>query len=188
MSPARSAIILTLLLALVVGAIALFSEQPMTLTRPAVRSAVPEPRKRTFDGPKKTVVLFFASQDGRLLQEEIREIVGGATITEDARRTLEELLRGPEGDLVPTLPRSVQIRNVFIERSGTTYIDFDRELREGYREGIQAEQCAVFSIVDTLVTNYPEIKRVQLLVEGVEIPTLRGGVDTGMPLSPRYVF
>jgi germination protein M len=184
----KTATVVIALLVIIVGAVVLWSEKPTTLTRPAPLRTASQSTRPTQRGPKKTVVLFFASQDQKILQEEIREILGTATTTEDAKRTLAELVKGPESDLAPTLPRAAQVRSLFIDASGTAYADFDRELKEGHRGGAQEELCSVFSIVDTLTSNFAQIKRVQILVEGVEIPTLAGHVDTRMPLPPRYVF
>ena len=184
----KTATVLIALLVIIVGAVVLWSEKPTTLTRPAPLRSVLQSIRPTHGGPKKTVVLFFVSQDQKILQEETREIPGAATTTEDAKRTMAELVRGPESDLAPSLPRAAQVRNLFIDASGTAYVDFDKELREGHRGGAQEDLYAVFSIVDTLTSNFAQIKRVQILVEGGEIPTLAGNVDMRMPLSPRQVF
>jgi len=133
-------------------------------------------------------MLFFLAQDQNILQEDAREIEGGTTITEDAKRTLEELTRGPESELKATIPPATQVQNLFVDSSGTAYVDFNRELREGHPGGAREELYTVFSIVNTLTFNFPQIKRVQVLIEGGEISTLRGSVDTRTPLAPRYAF
>lgn len=135
------------------------------------------------------MVLFFLTSSGHSFHEETREIGIGVTTTEDAKRILSELMKGPKGgDLQPTVPRETQLLNLFIDASGTAYVDFNRSLREGLQGGAQGELYAVFSIVNTLTSNIVRITRVQLLVEGVEIPTLAGNVDTRMPLPPQYIF
>lgn len=188
MNSMKAAVVLALFLLGIVGAITLWSDRPMTLSRPAFRRAAsPSPVPR-FEGPKKIVVLFFRARNQKVLQEETREILGATSTTEEAKRTLEELMKGPEGDLLPTVPQAARVRNLFIDSSGTAYADFDRELREGQPGGAQEELYAVFSIVDTLASNFPPIKRIQILVEGAEMPTIAGGVDTRAPLAPRYVF
>jgi hypothetical protein len=187
MSSIKTAAVLIVLLLVIVGSIALWSERPMIVS-PPIRRAASKSAKSSFGGPKKTVLLYFLVKGHNILQEEPREIVGGATTTEDAKRILAEILKGPESDLMPTIPRAAQLRNLFIDPSGTVYVDFDRQLKEGLRGGGQEERYAVFSIVDSLVSNLAQIKRVQILVEGVEIPTLTGSVDTMTPLSPQYVF
>lgn len=184
----KLAAVLISLLLVIIGAIALWGEKPLTPNRPAARRTASESTRPTLAGPKKIVVLFFLARDQKNLQEETREVIGAATTTEDAKRALAELVKGPESDLAPTIPPAARVRNLFIDSSGTAYADFDRELKEGRRGGAQEELYAVFSIVDTLASNFPQIKRVQILVEGLEIPTLAGNVDTGRPLSPQYVF
>ena len=188
LSLGKVAAVVIVFLSLIVGAIALWSDQPIILKRAVFQRTASEPTRPKFDGPKKTVALFFLVRDQNVLQEEPREIEAGITTTEEAKRALEELAKGPESDLAPTLPRGVQVRNLFIDSSGTAYADFNRELNGGHPGGAQEELYTVFSIVDTLAINFPKIRRVQLLVEGVEIPTLTGNVDTRAPLTPRFAF
>ena len=184
----KLASIVVVLLSFIVAAIALWSDQPMTFTRPAFQRATSESARPRLEGLKKTVMLYFVDRHQKTLQEEAREIDGGTTTTEDAKRVLAELVKGPESDLLPAVPRAAQVRNLFIDSSGTAYADFDRELKEGHPGGVQDELYTVFSIVDTLAANFPQIKRVQILVEGDEIPTLMGHVDTRAPLAPRFAF
>ena len=187
MSLAKVAAVLIAFLLLIVGAIAFWSDSPMTLSRPAVRRASEATRPRS-EGSRKTVMLFFLAQGQNILQEEAREIEGGTTTTEDAKRIMQELVRGPESELKATIPLATQVQNFFVDSSGTAYVDFNRELKESHPGGAREELYTIFSIVDTLTFNFPQIKRVQVLIEGGEISTLRGGVDTRTPLAPRYGF
>jgi spore germination protein GerM len=180
------AAILVAFLLLVAGAIALWSDNPMSLSRPAFRRAS-ETLKPRSAALRQTVMLFFLAQDQKILQEEPREIEGGTT-TAMARRTLEELVRGPESELKATIPPSAHVYNVFVDSSGTAYVDFSRQLREGHPGGAEEEVYTVFSIVDSLAFNFPQIRQVQILIEGGEVYTLRGGVITRGPLTPRHAF
>ena len=123
---AKLATIVVVLLSVIVGVIALWSDQPMTLKRPAFQRVTSESARPKFEGPKRTVMLFFVDQHQKILQEEAREIESGTTTTEDARRVLEELVKGPDSDLLAAVPRAAQVRNLFIDSSGTAYADFDR--------------------------------------------------------------
>ena len=181
------AAVLVAFLLLIAGAIALWSDSPMSLSRSAARRAS-EPTRPRSGGTRKTVMLFFLARDQNILQEEAREIEGGTTTTEDAKRTVEELVKGPESEMKATMPPAAQIHNLFVDSSGTAYVDFNRELREGLSGGAQEEVSAVFSIVDTLTFNFPQIKQVQILIEGGEISTLRGSLNTRTPLAPRQAF
>src|SRR5574337_1969256 len=110
-------------------------------------------------------------------------------MTEDMKRTVIELVKGPTSeDLLPTVPRETKLLNLFIDSAGTAYVDFNQRLRDGLSGDAQEELYTVFSIVNTLVSNFVQITRVQILVEGAEIPTLAGHVDTRMAVPPQYVF
>lgn len=185
----KVATVLIALLVVIVGAIALWGNESLTVNRPAARRTASELMKPTSESGRKNIALFFLASDGNSFHEETRQIRSEATTTEDAKRTLTELVKGPEsGDLMPTIPREVQLLNLFIDSSGTAYVDFNRGLQDGLPGGAQREVYTVFSIANTLTSNFAQITRVQILVEGVEIPTLAGHVDTQMPLLPQYVF
>ena len=185
----KVATLFTALLVVIVGAIALWRNESITVNRPVVQHTASEPMKSAFESERKTVALFFVASDGNSFHEETREIGGGTTTTEDAKRTLTELVNGPKGDgLAPTVPRDAKLLNLFIDSSGTAYVDFNQGLRDRLSGGAQGELYTVFSIVNTLASNFVQITRVQILVEGAEISTLAGHVDTRMALLPQYVF
>ncbi|MGH7369716.1 MAG: GerMN domain-containing protein [Candidatus Methylomirabilaceae bacterium] len=184
----KAGVALAVVLLAATGVIALWGDQPTTFKRPVFRrltSESPAPKSRA---PRRIVMLLFADKNQNDLLEEAREIEGGTTATEDAKRILEELVKGPEGDLKPVIPRAAQVRNLFIDASGTAYVDFDHELAEGHPGGAREELFTVYSIVGTLAVNISRIKRVQILVDGAGIPTLAGDVDTRAPLLPRFTF
>lgn len=185
----KSAVILITLLVVIVGAIALWGTRSVIVNRPTAQRTALETRKSALESRRKSVTLFFLAREGYSFQKENREIENGATTTEDATRTLTELAKGPKsGELAPTVPLGTKLLNLFIDSSGTAYVDFTQGLQDGLPGGAQEELYAVFSIVNTLTSNFAQIKRVQILVEGAEIPTLAGHVDTRMALPPQYVF
>src|SRR5574337_659528 len=154
----KVAAILIALLVVIVGAIARWGSKAVTVDRPAVQRTALEPMKPTFESERKSAVLFFLAGDGNSLQEEAREIGSEATTTEEAKRTLTELMNGPKSSkLVPTVPREARLLNLFIDSFGTAYVDFNRGLRDGLSGGAQAELYAVFSIVNTLASNVFQI-------------------------------
>ncbi len=176
-------------LVVIVGAIALWGTGSLTANRPVAPRATLKTEKPVFKGGMKSITLFFVGRGDYSFREERREIERGATTTEDAKRTFAELARGPNSaDLAPTVPREATLYNLFIDSSGTAYVNFNQGLRDGLSSGAQEELYTVFSIVNTLASNFVQITRVQILVEGAEIPTLAGHIDTRMALQPQYVF
>jgi len=137
---------------------------------------------------KRAVKLFFATVQADSLKEEVREIPKAASVVEEAREVIAELIKGPAQGLLPTIPVGAELKQLFIDPRGVAYVDFNRELQDSHPGGSAGELLTIYSIVDSLTTNFSEIKRVQILVEGAEIPTLAGHIDTRRPLSPRLSF
>ena len=65
---------------------------------------------------------------------------------------------------------------------GVAYVDLE-PAAQGYPGGARSELLAVFSIVNSLVLNVPQIERVRLLVRGAEQDTLAGHVALPEPLA-----
>lgn len=62
------------------------------------------------------------------------------------------------------VPIGTKVRSLKIEQDGTAYADFTRELaKKG--QGSYGEMMLCYAITNTL-TEFPEIKRVQILIEG----------------------
>lgn len=129
------------------------------------------------------VALLFAAPDGAGLVREGREITAGSTLEESAREVLENLVSGPLGDYAPTLPHGTRILSVHVA-GDLARLDFGKELADGLPAGSSAEMLAVYSVVDTLAVNFPQIKKVQFLIEGATVATLKGHLDLSGPLAP----
>ena len=68
-----------------------------------------------------------------------------------------------------------------IDKNGTAYADFSKELaKKG--QGSYGEMMLCYAITNTL-TEFKEIKRVQILVEGKKMITLSGHMDVEDPLE-----
>lgn len=134
----------------------------------------------------RLIRLFFAVPDADKLQEEERTIPRAASFVEEARRTVAELIKGPQNDLNPTIPPDVRLRQLYIDGRGTAYVDFSRDLQTKHPGGSGGELLTIYSIVDTLTANFDEIQQVKILVEGSEVLTLVGHIDTRRPFRPRY--
>ncbi|MFQ5848841.1 MAG: GerMN domain-containing protein [Candidatus Methylomirabilales bacterium] len=179
-------LLLGLLLAvLVVGALGYLLGRAFAPQAP-VAPTPPIQDGRTGDTTTRPVRLFFADSSADKLQEEERTISRAASFVEEAKRTVAELIKGPQGDLSPTIPSGVGLRQIYIDGRGTAYVDFTRDLQTNHPGGSDGELLTIYSIVDTLTANFDEIQRVKILVEGAEILTLAGHIDTRQAFRPRY--
>jgi germination protein M len=125
----------------------------------------------------REIVLFFQSPREDLLAPEKRKILWTESVTDQARETVLELIEGPRTGLLPTLPAATGLREIYLREDGTAYVDLDRKFVDNHPGGSSAEIETVFSIVNTLTFNFPEIQRVKILVEGEERATLKEHLD-----------
>ncbi|MDH4100492.1 MAG: GerMN domain-containing protein [Nitrospirota bacterium] len=129
--------------------------------------------------------LFFASASTDSLVQEDRLIAKKGVLVDQVKEALNELLKGSSTGNAPVLSAKAKVREVFIDAEGVAFVDFSREVAEDFPGGSWTELAAVYAVVNTLAYNFPEIRKVQLLVEGVQIPTLAGHVDIMRPIPPR---
>jgi sporulation and spore germination protein len=127
---------------------------------------------------RKEVLLFFQKNDDDLLAPEPRKILPGTTVIDQGKQVVAELIAGPRTKgLLPTVPEGTTVLGLYLDRAGTAYLDLSDEFVSGHPCGSSEELATVFSIVDSLTYNLPEIKRVRFLVGGEERETLHSHLD-----------
>jgi hypothetical protein len=132
----------------------------------------------------REVLLFFPRTDRSMLGAEHATVFDLDSPTARARLILERLLEGPESeDLVGAIPEGTALRELWISPSGTAFIDFSADLGRRHPGGTTAEMNTVFAVVNTLVYNLPEVRRVQILMAGREVDTLSGHLALWLPLG-----
>ena len=137
---------------------------------------------------KITVKLFFLAPDQPALLIEDREVAYSADLARQVRTVVEELVKGPKQGLVGTLPAETRVIDSFVTSAGIAYVDLSKEATQKHPGGSRGELLSVYSVVNSLTTNFPAVKRVQILVEDRQVPTLAGHVDLTRPLSSDLTF
>jgi hypothetical protein len=126
----------------------------------------------------REVVLFFQREDDDSLGPERRRILLTPSVSDQARQIVNELIAGPEAKgLLPTMPPRTTVLGVYLDRAGTAYVDLSDEFVSMHPGGSSAEMATVFSVVDSLAYNLPEVRRVRFLVAGEERDTLHSHLD-----------
>lgn len=101
---------------------------------------------------------------------------------EKYKAAVEALLAGTDDkNLTAVFPKKTKLRKVSVS-GGVAKVDFDKNLTSGFVGGSTGEEMLVGSLVNTL-TEFPEIKKVQILVEGKEIDSLSGHLDLSKPVE-----
>jgi spore germination protein GerM len=153
-------------------------------TEDPAESANLEPGAAQDPARRISVRLYFEAKDKDGLLPEEREVAFASDLADQLRIVVEELVKGPTSDLVATLPSDTRVEDVFVLARGVACVNLSGELASGLPGGSRAELLTVYSIVNTIVTNFPAVSRVQLVLNAQLASTLGGHVDLTRPLPP----
>jgi len=129
--------------------------------------------------PTMQLTVYHATRDAMYLVPEIQVV---AKNDHPAQTAVELLLNEPTNkDLVQVLPKGTKLLKIQV-KDHIAYVDFNNKLVKNNTGGSATEVLIVGAIVNTL-TEFPEIQRVQILVEGKKIETISGHMDVSEPLS-----
>lgn len=174
-----------------VFAVTLMSGLSRLLSRPAPGTPPPDasplvapPAANTAAVPRIKATLFFASEDGLTLVPTEREVPLAEGSIAQARSILEAQLSAEAAPpLVSTIPKGAALRGIFVSDRNEVFVDLDPSIRAAHPGGTQAELMTVYTIVNALLTNLPNLQEVQILIGGQEADTLAGHVDLRRPLK-----
>ena len=126
--------------------------------------------------PPMTVKLFFPGRkEDVILSAEDQTIFRSAELANRAWQILQKVLDGPKTEgLYPSVPKDTKLQEVFIDDTGMAYVDFSSTIAANHPGGMLSEQATVYSVVNSLIYNLPEIRQVKILVGGAEKETLAG--------------
>ena len=157
-----------------------FREEIMDFLKPL---SMKKPEKKVALKETKVVTLFFSEEEGEYLVEEKREILKTGRFEEEAKETVVELIKGPKGRLIPALPPHTRLLTLRMDQNGVAKVNFDETLSKEHPGGSSAEMLTLYSIVNSLTLNFPQIKRVQILIDGKEAESIAGHISLKQPVS-----
>ena len=129
------------------------------------------------------VHLYFSNRNNSFLKATEKRIFFLNDPLKSGRRIIELLISGPEGELMRTIPEKTRLRALYILKNGTAYVDMSREIKDNHPGGIESEIMTIYSIVNSLVLNIPEIDLVKILIDGKESATLAGHISLKFPFK-----
>lgn len=180
--------------AAVLFAWALIAGLSRVLSTPAPGTAVadapaPAPAAATPAVPHIKATLFFASEDGLRLVPAERDVPLADGVVAQARSILEaQLSAEPVAPLLSTIPKGATLRGIFVSARNEAFVDLDPVIRTAHSGGSHQELMTVYTIVNALLTNLPNLQEVQILVGGQEVDTLAGHVDLRRPLRKNEIL
>ena len=176
-------------IAAVAFAVALMTGLSRLLSRPAPGAAAVDPVPAPAPPPAAPVVpkikatLYFASEDGLHLVPTERDVPLAEGAVAQARSILEaQLAAEPPAPLLSTIPKGSLLRGLFVSERNEVFVDLDPAIRTAHPGGTMRELMTVYTIVNAVLTNLPNLQEVQILIGGQEADTLAGHVDLRRPL------
>jgi len=133
---------------------------------------------------EKTIIhLYFANKENSFLIAEKRLLVQPDDPAQMGKLIIESLIKGPQEGLMRTISSDATLRALFVTEDKTAYADFSPVIREKHPGGCKSEIITIYSIVNSLILNIPEIDTVKILIDGRESMTLAGHIDLRFPLK-----
>ncbi len=127
--------------------------------------------------------LYFADRYSSFLTSELRVMHQPDNPVEFGRAIVEALINGPQKGLIRTIPVGTELRAIYIDSNKVAYIDLSEAVKKKHPGGINSELLTIYSVVNSLILNVSEIKRVKILIDGNEAPTLAGHIDLQFPFK-----
>ncbi|HEX8255048.1 MAG TPA: GerMN domain-containing protein [Thermoanaerobaculia bacterium] len=133
----------------------------------------------------RLVRLYFESAQMQLVAER-RNIALPESPAAAMPVVLRELIKGPAtAASLRIFPPDTVVRGTYLLPGGTVVVDLGgTTLSQGWGTGSHQELMAVYSIVQTLAGNFPDARRVRILLNGSPAETLAGHVSLSRSLSP----
>jgi len=133
----------------------------------------------------RPVRLYFESP-AMLLAAETRNIALPESAAAAMPVVVRELLKGPARPPLGRLfPADTVVRGTYLLPGGTVIVDLGgATLTQGWGTGSHGELMSVYSLVQSLTANFPEARRVRILVNGTPAETLAGHVALGHSFTP----
>lgn len=179
---------ITAVIAILVGIVVVVysnRHQNNPIATSAQRALPSGPTKGTI---KKSVHVYFADNTGDFLVAEERSITVPDNTTAMGKAIIEQLIKGPKGTLMETLPATTALRDFFLTPNGIAVLDFNEALVNKHPGGVQMELMTLYAIVNSLALNVDQINAVKILINGRESTTLAGHLDTRFPYKANMLL
>jgi len=128
---------------------------------------------------KMVLTVYHATKDALYLVPEQHVVPANE---QPAQTAMEILAAGTKNaNLVSVMPVGTKLRHISI-KNNIAYVDFNEKLIKNNTGGSAAERLLVAAIINTL-TEFHDVEKVRIMVDGKNIDTISGHMDLSEPLS-----
>jgi len=171
------------LIILLMGCTAWFGLQEAALNPARAEDQGQQPPDLAVQSQKAAVDLYFADWKNSFLKSEQRVMPHPLDTVEFARAVVEALIKGPQKGLIRTLPEGTALNALYVTPEKICYVDLSGAVGTNHPGGSNSELLTVYSVVNSLILNIPEIEQVKILIDGNETSTLAGHIDIQYPVK-----
>jgi germination protein M len=179
--PSGAFFIIVILLILGIGAGVWYSHKLMNAKQKPSTSQTTESAENSKPRRKVKIFVVEVKKDEVFLKPQVCSVPSD---TEPHKAALDRLI-STNREVSPSqhlIPLGTKVLDLKVEK-GIAYADFSKELKDNFDGGSTSEELLVNSIVQTL-TQFKDVKRVQILVEGKKVDSLGGHLDISEPIGP----
>jgi len=127
---------------------------------------------------KTQIEVFFSDAQERHLIAEKHYVYKQDNPAGQAEEVVRALLEGSKTGKVNTFPSGVTLKDIKLDKDGTAQVNFGYELVRDHPGGSSAEMATIYSLVNSLTANVPQIKTVRIIVDGKPLDSLKGHIST----------
>ena len=182
-SPLLLAAVAVLLALVVGGAIALWLRMSASDAVPTKTAGGQAPLSQIIRRDEPLMVMICYPADG-LLDCRSAAVKRQPDIQSQVRDVLVALLGDPRAGESAGL-RDVRLKALYVDVSGKVFVDLTSPQQKEIRASAWEELLAIYSVVNTVMQNFEEIKQVRFLREGKETQTLAGHMDLSRTFTKR---
>ncbi len=132
--------------------------------------------------------LYFANKDNTHIIAQERFLADYKDPAAYGRKIIQNLIKGPKGELMRTVPEDTELRALYVTQDKTAFVDLTEKVRDNHPGGVRSENNTIYSIVNSLVLNIPQIDKVKILIGGSEANTLAGHIDLRFPFKANMLI
>jgi spore germination protein GerM len=133
---------------------------------------------------KHLAIIYFSDPQERFLMPEKRYVYNENDSALQAKEIAKALLDGSKTGLVNTFPGGVSLRDVKIDSDGTALVSFSKNLTKLHPGGSTAEMATIYSLTNSITENVSTVKKVKILIDGSELPSIKGHISTKKAFAP----
>ena len=138
------------------------------------------PSEKSREAKKWNIAVYYPDDQGMKLIA-VKRMVQAET-GDKYTAAMQSLMQGTkEKGQTAIIPKQAKLKGVTV-KGDTAYVDFSQDLVRHFSGGSTGEEMLVGSVVNTL-TEFSEIKKVQILIEGKPVESLAGHMDLTVPLA-----